>query len=98
MKTKKNIGTDFIDKINNQWYEDAAESHIDCWKRRYTEYKSKKEVEFDLNVNHDSSLETEHAEEILGRELSIDENDVLIRKFNKMVLKKINLRKLRYYY
>lgn len=96
MKTKKDIGADFIDKIDNQWYEDSAESHIDAWKSRYSEYKSKKEVEFDLNVNHDSSLETEYAEEILGRKLTTDENDVLIKNFNKAVLKKINLRELRY--
>ena len=95
-ESKNDIGKDFTDEINDKWYEDAAESHIDAWKDRYSKLSSKKDVEFDLNVNHDPSLEIESAEELLGRELTIAENDMLVRKFNKAVVKKINLKELRY--
>ncbi len=95
-ESKSDIGKDFIDTINDQWYEDAAESHIEAWSERYGKLSSKKEVEFVLNVNHDPSLEIEDAEERLGRELTIAENDILVKKFNKAVVKKINLKELRY--
>jgi hypothetical protein len=95
MKPKKDIGIDFIEKINKEWYDDAAELHIDCWKERYSKLSSKKYVELDLNVNHDPSLEIESAEEILGRELTIIENDILVKNFNKAVVKNINLKKLK---
>jgi hypothetical protein len=48
---------------------DMAESHIECWKNRYFR-KSKKEISFDLNVNHDPSLEIERTEEDLKRKLN----------------------------
>ena len=37
------------------------------------------------------SLEIEDAEEQFGRDLKIAENDILVQKFNKEVVKKINL-------
>lgn len=96
MKTKKNdIGKDFIEEINDQWYENTAESHIEAWKERYSKLKTKKEVDFDLNVNHDPSLEIEYAEEQLKRELTTTEYNILLKKFNKTVIKKINLKELK---
>lgn len=91
----KNLGKDFKEKINTEWFYFTAISHIEGWGKRYKEYKTKKEVEFDLNVNHDPSLEIENAEYELGRKLTIDENDYLVKTFNKTVIKNINLKKLR---
>ena len=67
---------------------EMAESHIDCWKERYFR-KSKKDISFDLNVNHDSSLEIERVEEDLKRKLNDVENDYVISQFNKAVVKAI---------
>lgn len=92
---KNDIGQDFLDKIDNKWYEDAAESHIDSWKERYSQYKNKKDVSFDLKMNHDPSLEIERAEDELGRKLTDTENDMLVDKFNKAVYKIIDLSKLK---
>ena len=90
-----NIGKDFKEKIDQQWYDASAYSHIEAWSQRYSNYTSKKEVEFDLNVNHDPSIEIENSEEELGRKLTNEENDMLVKKFNKAVIKKINLREIR---
>ena len=90
-----NIGKDFKEKIDQQWYDDSADCHIESWRKRYSSYTSKKQVEFDLDVNHDSSLEVEYAEDLLGRKLTDEENDLLVKKFNKAVIKKINLREIR---
>jgi hypothetical protein len=67
---------------------EMAESHIECWKDRYFR-KSKKDISFDLNVNHDSSLEIERVEEDLKRKLNDVENDYVISQFNKAVVKAI---------
>lgn len=90
-----NIGKDFKEKIDQQWYDDSADSHIEAWSEHYSKYTSKKEVEFDLDVNHDPSIEIENSEEELGRKLTNEENDMLVKKFNKAVIKKINLREIR---
>jgi hypothetical protein len=90
-----NIGKDFKEKIDQQWYDDSVDSHIEAWSERYSSYTSKKEVEFDLNVNYDPSIEIENSEEELGRKLTNEENDMLVKKFNKAVIKKINLREIR---
>lgn len=62
-----------------------AESHIEGWSSRY-EDKSKEEVEYDLNVNHDDILEIEIIEEELGRELNDEERDIVSEKFIEEVL------------
>lgn len=66
--------------------EGMAESHVDCWKERYGR-KPKKEIKYDLEVNHDPSLEIENVEEALGRKLSDTEYDYVVSQFNKEVLK-----------
>lgn len=63
-----------------------AESHLDCWKERYFGY-TKSRLEFDLDVNHDDSLEIEYAENQLNRELKDYEIDYLIKQFHKEVVK-----------
>ena len=84
---KEKLGLDFISKIDNEWLNDRAESHIEAWKERYNNYKTKKELRFDLNVNHDPSLEVENAEELLTRKLTSFEYDTLVNMFNKKVYK-----------
>ena len=83
----KNIGKDFKELVNDTYIQDIAQGHLESWSDRYNNYKTKKEVEFDLNVNHDPSLEIERAEEDLKRELTTEENDKLISLFNKKVVK-----------
>lgn len=82
MKTAR----DYAEKISHEFITDLAESHIDAWKDRYFR-KSKRDIRFDLNVNHDPSLEIEAAEELLGRKLTISEYDRLIRDFNNTVVR-----------
>ena len=65
---------------------DMAESHWDCWKERYFGY-TKSRLEFDLDINHDDSLEIEYAEYELQRKLKDYEVDYLIRQFHKEVVK-----------
>lgn len=76
---KKTIGEDLkkyvADEINTM-----AESHIECWKDRYFR-KSKKDIRFDLIMNHDNSLEVETTEEDLKRKLTDGETNFLNRKF-----------------
>ncbi len=82
---KKNIKKDFTDLLTNQYLTDMAESHIECWKDRYFR-KSKKDIKFDLSVNHDNSLEVERVEEVLERKLTDDENSKLITLFHNKVV------------
>lgn len=87
MKTfiKESISNDFENKIDDRWYRDKAESHIEAWEERYMT-KSISDIKFDLNVNHDISLEIDDAEEELGRELSTDEYETVKNKFNDAVI------------
>ena len=76
---------DFLAVATPQKFSDMAENHLECWKDRY--YKmNKKEISFDLNVNHDDSLEIESVETDLGRKLTDSENGYVIDKFHKAVL------------
>lgn len=62
--------------------EAIAESHIETWKERYYGY-TKRKLAFDLEINHDDSLEIEDAEWNLKRKLSDGEKEYLIRQFHK---------------
>lgn len=66
--------------------EDMAESHLDAWKERYFGY-TKRKLAFDLEINHDDSLEIENTEWHLQRQLSDGEKEYLIRQFHKEVIK-----------
>lgn len=81
MQIKKDL-KDYLSKN----LEGIAESHLECWKERYFGY-TKSRLEFDLDVNHDDSLEIEYAEEQLQRKLSDAETDYLRRQFHKEVVK-----------
>ena len=81
MKIKK----DLKEFLQNNLY-GMAESHLECWKERYFGY-TKSRLEFDLDVNHDDSLEIENAEYELNRELKDYEVDYLIKQFHKEVVK-----------
>lgn len=80
-------GADFKEKINAEWIEGQAQGHLEAWADRYSEYKNKKDARFDLNVNHDPSLEVERAEEDLGRKLNDLEQSDMIKRFNLKVIK-----------
>jgi hypothetical protein len=84
----KAINKDFTKLVTSEYISDMAENHIECWKDRYYR-KSKQEISFDLNVNHDSSLEIERVEEDLKRKLTIKEETRLLTLFNKAVVKQI---------
>lgn len=70
--------TDFKILITSEFINNRAISHLEAWKERYNNYTRKREARFDLNVNHDPSLEIENAEEILGRKLSDNESTELV--------------------
>ncbi len=80
MKIKQDL-KNYID--NNM--RDIAISHLECWKDRYFGY-TKAKLEFDLDVNHDDSLEIEQAEYELQRKLKDHEYYYLINKFHKEVV------------
>lgn len=84
---KKVIGQDLKLYVEKE-VSDMAESHIECWKDRYFR-KSKKDIRFDLLMNHDNSLEVERTEEDLKRKLTDDEINYLNRKFIQRVVKVI---------
>lgn len=65
--------------------EDSALSHISAYKDRYYG-KSLSQIEFDLDVNHDMSLEYEYVEEELNIELTSNELKYIAASFNKAVL------------
>lgn len=79
------IKKDLKEFLQNNLY-GMAESHLECWKDRYFGY-TKQRLEFDLNVNHDDSLEIEYTEDQLNRELADNETDYLIRQFHKEVVR-----------
>lgn len=87
MKQVKTIGAD-LKFYTDTHINDMAESHIECWKDRYYR-KSKADIRFDLQVNHDNSLEVERTEEDLKRKLNDDEVNFLNDKFIKQVVKNI---------
>jgi hypothetical protein len=66
--------------------ESMAEGHLEVWKDRYYR-KSKSDIRFDLNMNHDPSLEIERVQEEIGRELTDNEYSWFVSKFNRMVVK-----------
>lgn len=90
MKKREIKGADYKTKIDSQWIADKAESHLEAWKERYDKYRTKAQARFDLNVNHDISLEIESAEEDLERKLNSVEYADLESRFNIKVVKMFN--------
>ena len=88
LRKRKQIGQDFKSLIiDSAFIRERAESNLDGWKERYSEYTKKSQLRFDLNVNHDISLEIEDAENRLKRKLTDDEYSLLEERFNIMVVK-----------
>jgi hypothetical protein len=85
--TKRRILSKEIKNYVKNNVESLAESNIEAWKERYSNYRTSKALSFDLNVNHDPSLEIEAAEEELERKLTDDERSYLIEQFNKEVVR-----------
>lgn len=70
-----------------------SKGHLQCWfKDRYLG-KTKAEITFDLNVNHDNSGEIENAEDELKRKLTDKEETHLLYKFHKSVIGNIEFRR-----
>lgn len=63
-----------------------AENHLECWSSRYAEYETLEDVEWDLNVNHDPSLEFEWVQDNLEIELTCDEERFVEETFNEEIL------------
>ena len=80
-------GKDFKKVLTNDLLYGMSESHLEGWAERYGKYKKVSDVRFDLNVNHDPSLEIEKIEELLGRKLNTQESDYLVEIFNMFVVK-----------
>ncbi len=66
---------------------DTAENHLEAWKSRYAKQSRVSEVRFDLEMNHDNSLEIEYAEETLNRKLNDTETNFLVKRFHIEVCK-----------
>lgn len=77
---------DFTKFIKNNM-KGMVEIHLEAWEKRYFNYDPS-ELEYDLSVNHDPSLEVEYAENELKRKLSNKEYDYLIFKFNENVVRR----------
>jgi len=67
---------DLEDYLTESVKDGMAESHLSCWWERY-QGKTKGEIKFDLNVNHDGSCEGEYVGSELKRELTDEENDIV---------------------
>lgn len=65
--------------------EGLAESHLELWQERYYR-KAVEDIETDLYVNYDPSLEFEAVEEELDRKLEYDEMNIVKECFNESVL------------
>ncbi len=84
---KQKVNNDLVIYIDEN-IGSMAESHIECWKDRYYR-KSKSAIRFDLQINHDNSLEVERVEEDLQRKITDDEINYLNSKFIQKVVKLI---------
>lgn len=87
--SKEKIGADLRKHIENE-IKYSAKHHLESWAKRYAGYKTVSSVRFDLKMNHDNSLEFEHAEESLGRKLNDKERELLTERFNIEVCKQAN--------
>ena len=76
---------DDLKEVLEEGIEGMVESHCEAWKERYYR-KSVDDISFDLNVNHDVSLELEYVEEQLGRKLEDGEPEIVEQYFNESVL------------
>ena len=85
--TIANCRDEVIDTID-EMVEDLAESHLACWEDRYKR-QTKGRVIFDLDVNHDISLEVESVEDSLGFKINEFEHKYLCETFKEAVLEEL---------
>jgi hypothetical protein len=65
--------------------ESMAESHLDNWHERYYR-KSREQVESDLDISYDFSVDIECVENELNRELTDDEKEYFIEQYTKAIV------------
>ena len=82
-KCRENV----IEYIDNN-IKGLAESHVEGWKERYFG-KTKDDIIFDLDVNHDISLEVEDVEYGTSTKLNDEEYEYLCEVFKEAVLDEI---------
>jgi hypothetical protein len=82
---RRKLGKDFKIALTSEWLSNKAVSHLEGWEEYYRG-KSISDIDFELQVNHDPSLEIEDMEIKLSRRLTDDEQDYLVEKFNKAVI------------
>lgn len=87
MANNSTLNKDFKLLLTDKFLEELAESHLEVWSNRYSG-QNKQNVRFDLNVNHDPSLEIEYTNEQLKRDMNENEETHLIKKFNVAVVEK----------
>ncbi len=83
------LNKDLQDYLTESSLNGMAESHLSAWMSRYYGM-NKEDIEFDLNVNHDDSLEIEYTEEMLSRKLNGEEIDFMVDKFHDAIIDNIN--------
>ena len=81
------ISEEFKSFVEN-WIESSADQHIEAWKNRYFK-KNKAQIEEDVYINHDDSLEREFIEEEFEGEATEEEVEFYIAEFNKEVIKQL---------
>lgn len=92
LKTKNmtKIGKDLENLLTSDYKDAMAESHMTAWFERH-QGQTKDELSFDLNVNHDDSLEIENTESELGRELTDTEIDHVVDEFHSAIIDNVEL-------
>jgi hypothetical protein len=78
----------FQEFLNN---DDAyfSEGHLSGWFKSEYHGKTKSEIKYNLEVNHDNSLEIENCESEIGRELKGKEEEILLKRFYKAIYNSI---------
>jgi hypothetical protein len=89
-EVRMKIGKDLKDFYTDEHLIGSAEGHLSGWFKTQYQGKSKEDCMFNLRTNHDNSLEIEHVEEALKRKLTPEEQDYVVEKFHKAVIKQID--------
>jgi hypothetical protein len=79
---------EYISK-DDSWF---SEGHLQGWFMGQYHGKSRSEIKFNLEVNHDNSLEIENCTEEIGRELTDNEEIRLLKRFYKAIYNNIEFR------
>ena len=86
------IGQNLIDLLSPESYKEGmAESHLSVWFARHRG-QSKEELKFDLEHEHDDSLELENTESELDRKLTDKEGEYVSKIFHEAVIDNIEFK------